>query len=137
MRKLIGGSSEAKKNLRRESERRFMILRLRASLVAISAAATAAAAAAVSTAAATATAAAATATASISATAITTTFAGLGFVNGQRATVEFFLMQTGNRFTGSILFLHFDKTEALAAAGFAILNHFGATNGTELGKELL
>lgn len=134
MDKLIGGSSEAKKNLRRESERRFMILKLRASLVAISAAATAAAAA-VSTAAAAATAAAA--TASISATAITTAFAGLGFVDGQRATIEFLLMQTGNRFTGSILFLHFDKTEALATAGFAILNHFGATDGTELGKELL
>jgi hypothetical protein len=115
-----------------------MILRLRRGLVAVTATtATAAAAAAVSTAAATATASAATATATISAAAITTAFAGLGFVDGQGATVELFLVQAGNRFTGSVLFLHFDKTEALAAAGFAILNHFGATDGTELGKELL
>src|SRR4051794_26362132 len=98
------------------------LVALAATATAVAAAATAAAAtAAVATTAAAATAAAAAVAATATTAATTATgsvFAGLGFVNGQCATVDFLAVEGGDDGLGLFIASHLDEPEALAAAGF-------------------
>jgi len=77
----------------------------------------------------------ATATATITTTAAAPLFARASFVDGQRATIDFFLIQALDRSLGLAVVGHFDKAKTLAAARVAIHADLGALHPPELGEE--
>jgi hypothetical protein len=87
------------------------------------AAATAASAAAVTTATAT--------------TAATSWLARTGFIHGERAAVVLGAVHSADRGLGFFIAAHFHEAEALAAAGVAIHDHFGALYRSEFPKHLV
>jgi hypothetical protein len=102
----------------------FQIKRREVGLIPTAAAATAAAsAAAVTTAAATA--------------AATSRLARTGFVHGERSAVVLGAVHSADRGLGFFIAAHFHKAEALAAAGVAIHDHFGALYRSEFPKHLV
>ena len=98
------------------------------------AAATAAAVAAAATTAAAAPAAATTAAVATAAAAATAraVFAGLGLVDGQGAAVVLLAVEGGDGGLGLVVAAHLDEAEALAPAGVAVLDDFGALDGAVL-----
>jgi hypothetical protein len=69
--------------------------------------------------------------------AATTLFARASFVDGQRAAVNIFLVETIDGSPGLIAIDHFDKPKAFAAPRIAIDDHLGAFDLSELGEHLL
>jgi hypothetical protein len=62
-------------------------------------------------------------------------FAGPGFVDRQRAAIDFFLVQAGDRCLSLAIIRHFDKTEALAATGVPVHDNLGALNAAKFGEQ--
>jgi hypothetical protein len=62
---------------------------------------------------------------------------GFGFIHGKSATVAIFAIQGFDSRIGFIIRAHFDKTEALAPAGHAILNDLCTDHRAMSGEELL
>jgi hypothetical protein len=98
--------------------------------------ATAASTAAVATAA-TATTPAATTVATASTTATATVFLGLGFVDGEGATVMLLPVEGCNGGLRFFITAHFHESETLAPTGIPVLDHLSALDGAVLGAQLL
>ncbi len=81
-------------------------------------------------------AAAATTTTTTTVAAAAARLAGFRLVHIQGAAVVFFFVEAADGLLSSVIVGHFDKTEALAAAGISILNDFGAVDFAERSKQL-
>jgi hypothetical protein len=77
------------------------------------------------------------AAAAVSTAAAATLFARLGFVNRQRTAIVLLFVKRLDCGASTIVFAHLDESKALATTGFAILDHFGASDFTKLREQLL
>lgn len=106
-------------------------------LVALAAATAAAATTVATTTAAAATTAATAVATTAAATGAGTGFTWLGFIDGQSAAVMLLAVQSGDCRCCFSVRTHLDETKALRAAGFAILDDFGAFDSAVRGEQFL
>lgn len=77
-----------------------------------------------------------TGTAAATAKAASTGLLRTGFINGQIATIDVLAIQGGDSCLRFLVGTHFNKAEALGAAGFPIHDHLGRCHGSEIAEQL-